>query len=162
MYELWTLLFLDFLRCNNGQFSTFWMSYIQLVDILLALFRASRDGNWHLHLHAIRQMIPWCFAYDKVNYARYLPAYYAQVISLEKEHPDVYQQFMDGHFTLQLGERKIERLKCENCFATVLAPCHGHWPQQRASLRRPIKKILPRTCRKKSSLQNKCHSIQQL
>lgn len=87
------------------------MSYIQLVDVLLALIRASRDGNWHLHLHAIREMIPWCFAYDKVNYARYLPAYYAQMISLEKEHPDVYQQFMDGHFTVQLGdERSFSRI----------------------------------------------------
>lgn len=87
------------------------MSYIQLVDVLLALIRASRDGNWDLHLHAIREMIPWCFAYDKVNYARYLPAYYAQMISLEKEHLDVYQQFMDGHFTLQLGdERSFSRI----------------------------------------------------
>lgn len=51
-------------------------------------------------------MIPWCFAYDKVNYARYLPAYYDKMISLEKEHPDVYQQFMDGHFTVQLGDEK--------------------------------------------------------
>ena len=110
VYELWTL-FLDFLRCNNGQLSAFWMSYIQLVDVLLALIRASREGNWHLHLHAIREMIPWCFAYDKVNYARYLSAYYAQMISLEKEHPNVYQQFMDGHFTVQLGdERSFSRI----------------------------------------------------
>ena len=26
------------------------------------------------------------------------------MISLEKEHPDVYEQFMDGHFTVQLGD----------------------------------------------------------
>ena len=87
------------------------MSYIQLVDVLLALILASRDGNWHVHLHAVREMIPWCFAYDKVDYARYLPAYYAQMISLQKEHPDVYQQFMDGHFTVQLGdERSFNRI----------------------------------------------------
>ena len=24
-------------------------------------------------------MIPWCFAYDKFNYAKYLMAYYAQM-----------------------------------------------------------------------------------
>ena len=87
------------------------MSYIRLVDVLLALIHASREGNWHLHLHAIREMIPLCFANDKVNYARYLPAYYAQMISLEKEHPDVYQQFMDGHFTVQLAdERSFSRI----------------------------------------------------
>ena len=57
---------------------------------------------------------------------------------------------------------RVERLKCENCFATVLAPCHGHWPHQRVSLGIPVKQILSRTCRKMSSLQNNCHSIQQL
>ena len=65
VYELWTL-FRDFLHCNNGQLSAFWMSYIQAVDVLLALIHASREGNWHIHLHDIREMIPWCFAYDKV------------------------------------------------------------------------------------------------
>lgn len=109
VYELWTL-FRDFLRCNKGQLSAFWMSYIQLVDVLLALIHASREGNWHLQLHAIREMIPWCFAHDKVNYARYLPAYYAQMISLEKEHPDIYEQFVNGHFTVKLGDERSFRV----------------------------------------------------
>ena len=100
--------------CNNGQLSAFWMSYIQLVDVLLALIRASREGNWHLHFLDIREMIPWCFAYNKVNYARYLPAYYAQMISQENYHPNVYQQFMDGHFTVQLGdERSFSRISVD-------------------------------------------------
>ena len=76
--------FLEHLRHTNGDLSAFWMSYIQLVgDVLLGLIRASREGNWQLHLFAICQMIPWCFAYDKMNYARYLPVYYAQ---MTKEH----------------------------------------------------------------------------
>ena len=66
-------LYLDFLRHNNGKLSTFWMSYFDLVEILLGLLRASREGNWALHLSSIRQMIPWCFAYDNLNYARYFP-----------------------------------------------------------------------------------------
>ena len=64
---------LDFLRHNNGKLFTFWMSYFDLVEILLSLLRASREGNWALHLSSIRQMIPWCFAYDNLNYARYFP-----------------------------------------------------------------------------------------
>lgn len=56
--------FLKHLHHNNGELSTFWMSYIDMVeDIILGLVRASRKGNWELHLHAIRSMIPWCFAY---------------------------------------------------------------------------------------------------
>ena len=68
--------YLDYLRNNNGKLSNFWRSYIDLVDILLNMVRASREGNWELHLAAIEQMIPWCFAHDNINYARYLPAHW--------------------------------------------------------------------------------------
>ena len=70
--------FLNYLRHNNGELSAFWMSYVDMVEgIVLGLLRASREGDWDLHLHSVRMMIPWCFAYDKVNYARYLTPYFA-------------------------------------------------------------------------------------
>ena len=44
-----------------------------MVDgIVLSLLRESREGDWALHLHSVGMMIPWFFAYDKVNYAQYL------------------------------------------------------------------------------------------
>ena len=51
--------------------------------MVLGLLRASREGNWDLHLTAIRMMIPWCFAYDKVNYARYLTPYQRYYVTAE-------------------------------------------------------------------------------
>lgn len=83
--ELMTLWkdFLEHLRHNNGEVSAYWMSYIDMVDnVVLGLLRTSREGNWDLHLNAIRTLIPWCFAYDKVNYARYLSPYLAQMTNL--------------------------------------------------------------------------------
>lgn len=79
--------YLIFLRKDNGPLSAFWMSYIGMVEILLCLIRASREGNWMMHLAAIRAIIPWFFAYDKLNYARYLTYYYAQMSRLETDHP---------------------------------------------------------------------------
>ena len=91
--------FLNFLRYDNGELSAFWMTYIDIIqDILLGLLQVSREGVWDLHLHAIRLMIPWCFAYDRLNYARYLPAYYAQMTNLAASQPEIYQAFKDGHF----------------------------------------------------------------
>ena len=78
VYQLWSQ-FLQFMKRENGKLSAYWMSYLEVVrKLLLGLIHAWRDGNWLLHLHAIRQMIPWCFAYDKENYARYLPVYYVR------------------------------------------------------------------------------------
>ena len=84
-------LFINFLWNNNGDLSAFWMSYIDMVTVLLGLLRASREGNWDLHVACIRYMLPWCFAYDKINYARCLSVYYAEMSRLYETHPDAYE-----------------------------------------------------------------------
>ena len=58
-----------------------------------------------LHLASIRAMIPWCFACDRHNYARYLPYYYAQMTQLPVEHPYVHAEHMQGDFSVQLCSR---------------------------------------------------------
>jgi len=63
--------YLDHLRNSQGHLASFWASFIDMVDIMLDLIRASCEGNWLLHLSGINRMIPWCFAYDRQNYARY-------------------------------------------------------------------------------------------
>ena len=80
------------------------MSYVDMVgDLLLGLLRSSREGDWALHMSTIYAMIPWCFAYDKVNYARYLPVYYADMSNISTQYPDIYNNFLDGRFSVQLG-----------------------------------------------------------
>ena len=74
-------------------------------EILLGIIRASREGNWPLHLISVRKMIPWSFAYDRTNYARYLPVYFAQMSMLQNDFPDVYNHFQAGGFSVQLGDR---------------------------------------------------------
>ncbi|CAB4001806.1 Hypothetical predicted protein, partial [Paramuricea clavata] len=65
----------------------YWSMYIQMTGILLLFIRATREVDWNLHLSSFRSMIPWFFACDKVNYARYGSAYWLEMISLEKSHP---------------------------------------------------------------------------
>ena len=83
--------YLDHLPNSNGKLSSFWMSYLDVVEILLNLLRASREGNWELHLSTIRKMIPWCLAHDNLNYARYLSAYVSEMSYLEEEHPEAFK-----------------------------------------------------------------------
>ena len=88
---------------ENGNMCAFWMSYIDMVEVLLDLIRASREGNWTLHLASIRAMIPWFFAYDHTNYARYLPWYLMNMQSLESSHPEISQYLNNGGFSVQLS-----------------------------------------------------------
>ena len=110
--------YLDHLRYNNGNLSTFWMSYI---DIVLGLLRSSREEDWSLHLSSIREMIPWCFAYDHLNYARYLSAYLSQMSHLKQEHPEVHEHLASGGFSVQIGgENTFGRIPVDQtCEETV-------------------------------------------
>ena len=95
--------YLDDLRNSNGKLYSFWMSYLDIVQILLNLLRASREGDWELHLSAVRKMIPWCFAYDNLNYARYLSAYVSEMSHLEEEHPQAFKYLKSGGCSVQIG-----------------------------------------------------------
>ena len=95
--------FLDHLKTTNGKTSTLWMSYLRMVENVIGIIQASREGNWLMHLAFIHEMIPWCFAYDKQNYARYLSVYYSQMTRLQEDHPNMYNHFMSGGFSVQLS-----------------------------------------------------------
>ena len=94
--------YLGFLR-KGHKLAAFWMSYLDMAEIMLGLLRAAREGDWMLHLESVQAMIPWCFAYDKLNYARFLPYYFATMSRLPIDHPEVFQHFMQGGFSVQLG-----------------------------------------------------------
>ena len=53
--------------------------------ITMAYIRAKREGEWLLHLAAIRQMIPYFFAAGHFNYARY-GSYYLRSMSKLPQH----------------------------------------------------------------------------
>ena len=94
---------MEHLRKTNGPLSAFWLSYIDMVELMLHMIRASREGNWMLHLACIRQMLPWCFAYDNTNYARYMSIYYNDMTSLPKEHPQVHAFMEADGFSVQMS-----------------------------------------------------------
>ena len=52
----------------------------QIFPVLLDLTHSHRESNGELHLSAIRQALPLCFALDRVNYKRWLPLYYKDAL----------------------------------------------------------------------------------
>ncbi len=94
-------LYQQFISTPMGPLKEFWNSYIEMVGLLLRFIRATREGDWQLHLECVRELIPWMFAYDHANYSRYLPVYYCQMMSLEKTHPDAAKHLAMGEFAVQ-------------------------------------------------------------
>lgn len=82
------------LREDRGPTSTFWISCLDMMNILFAHNRATKLGDWELHLETTFKMIPWFFAYDRQNYSRYLTFYWAEMVQLQRTHPNIYREFM--------------------------------------------------------------------
>ena len=57
---------------------------------ILSLVRAFREANFTLYCQALCVLIPFFFANNNVNYARWLPVHLKDMLSLEHKHPDVF------------------------------------------------------------------------
>ena len=87
------------LRHSNGKLSKFWMLYVDMIEVLLGLIRATREGNWSMQLFSLRGIVPWCFTYDNINYARYL----TEMFHLPEGHPDAFKYISSGGLSVQLS-----------------------------------------------------------
>uniref|UniRef100_UPI00358DF722 uncharacterized protein n=1 Tax=Myxine glutinosa TaxID=7769 RepID=UPI00358DF722 len=91
----------------------FWSSYIETVELLLLFIRGTREANWDVHLASIRCMLPWKFAYDHINYSRYLPVYWLEMSDVQQTHPTIHQKFMESEFATQRSDKAFAQIACD-------------------------------------------------
>ena len=77
----------DFLDCRENMkdgepLQKFWMIFLEMVELLLNTIYATRARYWELLLECIRNILPYTFAYDNINYARYLSAILGEMLQL--------------------------------------------------------------------------------
>ena len=82
----------------------FWGLVLHLEFTCLHLVRTFREANFALYVDAIRQILPWLFAMDHTNYARWLAVHYRDMQVLSK-YPNVYKHFSDGAFVVHKTNR---------------------------------------------------------
>ena len=95
------LLFKNKFSNVSEQFQYFNVFLEQIAPVLRDLTRSYRESNWKLHLSAVRQALPLCFAYDRVNYKRWLPLYYEDCLAPPQNFPKTYEAFLEGDFTVK-------------------------------------------------------------
>ena len=91
---------LDATVSDESALFKFWSIYLKAVTALLALIRAERSGDWELYLESLICMLPVFYAYDRINYSRWLPVYIADMINLEDTAKEVYDEFKAGRFSV--------------------------------------------------------------
>ena len=92
---------------ESGKLRQFWLSYIEMVELLLNIIYSVWAGCCHLLLECIREMLPYMFAYDHVNYSRCLWLMLGDMLALPRVYPEIYEVFLEGKFAVQLSEGKI-------------------------------------------------------
>ena len=65
---------------------------------MMSFVRAEQEGDWPLHLWAVKEMLPYFFAASNVKYARY-GLYY--LWSMEKLPKDILAHFMKGEHVMR-------------------------------------------------------------
>jgi len=81
--------------------------------ILLVFVRSIREGDFDLFVETLKQMVPWFFALDHVNYARWLPVHLKDMVSLNGRHPDIYEHFKRGCFVVRKTIHKYSAISLD-------------------------------------------------
>ena len=105
---------------NEHTLQRFWVSFLDMMDTLLNTIYAVRCGNWDLLLESIRDIIPFFFAYDHINYARYTTVMLADMLSLPDKFPDVYSEFEKGNFSAQISDGSFSRVETDKIIEMTL------------------------------------------
>ena len=72
-----------------------------MVSTLLHFISCTRRSDWEGHLNTLEKMTSWLFAYDRVNYSRYVPVYLHEMRELEKTHSFAHENLHAGKFAIQ-------------------------------------------------------------
>ena len=66
----------------------YWAGVLDIQLRCLQLVRAFREASFSMYVTAINQILPWCFALDHTNYARWLSVHYQDMCEFPGKHPD--------------------------------------------------------------------------
>ena len=84
---------------NSPMFKVF-RQYMGMVLEMLMFIRAVCTANWELHLEALEIFTKYFFAHDRLNYARMIPLYLAEMKALSNTDPEIYAEFKDGNWVV--------------------------------------------------------------
>ena len=85
-----------------------WFQYFQQIQLARQFVRAERCGDWLLHLHTVREMLPHFHAAGHIPYAKSIHLYLQQMASLsDKLTSDEFSKFcLSGNFTVKRSNHR--------------------------------------------------------
>ena len=103
----------------------YWAGVLDLQLSCLQLVRAFREANFSMYVKAVNQILPWFFALDHPNYARWLSVHYRDMCELPDKHPDVHTQFCSGPFVVHKTKKYFSSIALDHAHEQVNARVKG-------------------------------------
>ncbi len=96
-------------RHESPQFQ-FWHLVLDMELVIFTLIRSFRECYFKLYREALSQLLPYFFANNNVNYARWLPVLFRDMMSIEVQHPEVAREFNKGNFVVHKSNREFSAM----------------------------------------------------
>ena len=89
---------------SKSRTCTLRLNYLMYVEIVQQYIEAERKNDWSSHV-LIKQMINLFAATGHNNYAKTCRLYIQSISNLERDHPDIFEQFIAGNHTMRHSEK---------------------------------------------------------
>lgn len=78
-----------------------------------------------MYIQAIKSLLPWVFALDNQNYARWLSVHLRDMLDLPKRHPSVHTEFSKGSFVVHKTKKVFSSIPLDHAHEQVNALVKG-------------------------------------
>lgn len=95
---------------HHGLTAKYWMGYIEMMHLYHEFARSFRTGDLDLYIYCLPRLASYFFTFNHHNYARWLVIYHDNLLKLKETHPEVYNDFQNGCFSLKRTSKSFSRL----------------------------------------------------
>ena len=92
---------------------------------MFMLSRSFREANFKLYCQALQELIPYFFANNNTNYARWFSIHLRDMLTLESRHPALYPEFKKGNFVVHKTNHNFSALALDQAHEQANAIIKG-------------------------------------
>jgi len=85
--------------------SRLWFMYMKMIAIVRKFITSERTSNWHLHLEAMNDMLPYLAAAGHSLYTKSIHIYLQKMSDMHATNPSVHKHFMNGLHAVRRSDR---------------------------------------------------------
>ena len=87
----------------------FWDMILKLEATLLSFIRSIRTGNLSAYIESMKEVLPFFFALDKFNYARWLSVHLHDLLKLKQNDPNGFKE-LEQNFVVSKSKRQFSKV----------------------------------------------------